>query len=84
MPNKNRSFHEAPEKAGGEVWLYSEQQQKVVQFKPDASTVHAEWVVQASRVLRASSRQARQRWLYGGWKAPSNIFGQWISKSALM
>ena len=26
-----------------------------------------------------------QRWLYGGWKeAPSNIFGQWISKSALM
>ena len=44
MPNKNRSFHEAPEKAGGEGWLYSEQQQKVVQFKPDASTAHAEWV----------------------------------------
>ena len=44
MPNKNRSFHEAPEKAGGEGWLYSEQQQKVVQCKPDASTVHAEWV----------------------------------------
>ena len=26
MPNKDRSFHEAPEKAGGEGWLYSEQQ----------------------------------------------------------
>ena len=29
MPNKDRSFHEAPEKAGGEGWLYSEQQQKL-------------------------------------------------------
>ena len=26
MPNKDRSFHELPEKAGGEGWLYSEQQ----------------------------------------------------------
>ena len=42
MANKDRSFLESPEKAGGEGWLYSEQQQKVVQFKPDASTVHAE------------------------------------------
>ena len=29
MPNKYRSFHEAPQKAGGEGWLYSEQQQKL-------------------------------------------------------
>ena len=29
MANKDRSFHEAPEKAGGEGWLYSEQQQKL-------------------------------------------------------
>ena len=29
MPNKDRSFHESPEKAGGEGWLYSEQQQKL-------------------------------------------------------
>ena len=28
MPNKDRSFHESPAKAGGEGWLYSEQQQK--------------------------------------------------------
>ena len=30
MPNKDRSFHESPEKAGGEVWLYSEQQQMLL------------------------------------------------------
>ena len=35
MPNKDRSFHESPEKAGGEGWLYSEQQQKLCHFKPD-------------------------------------------------
>ena len=29
MPNKDRSFHEAPEKAGGDGWLYSEQQQQL-------------------------------------------------------
>ena len=44
MPNKDRSFHEAPEKAGGEGWLYSEQQQKLCHFKPDTATVHAQWV----------------------------------------
>ena len=44
MPNKDRSFHEAPEKVGGEGWLHSEQQQKLCHFKPDTSTVHAQWV----------------------------------------
>ena len=33
MPNKDRSFHEAIQKAGGEGWLYSEQQQKLCHFK---------------------------------------------------
>ena len=45
MPNKDSSFHESPEKAGGEGWLYSEQQQKFCHFKPDMATVHAQWVV---------------------------------------
>ena len=40
MPNKDRSFHESPQKAGGEGWLYSEQQQKLCHFKPDKATVH--------------------------------------------
>lgn len=44
QPNKNLSFHEAPEKAGGEGWLHSEQQQKLCRFKPDMPTVHAQWV----------------------------------------
>ena len=44
MPNKDRSFHESPQKAGGEGWLYSEQQQKLCHFKPDTATVHAQWV----------------------------------------
>ena len=63
MPNKNRSFHEAPEKAGGEGWLYSEQQQKVVQFKPDASTVHAEWVALVESLGRGEP---------GDWLFPIN------------
>ena len=63
MPNKDRSFHESPEKAGGEGWLYSEQQQKVVQFKPDASTVHAEWVALAESLGRGEP---------GDWLFPSN------------
>ena len=44
MPNKDRSFHESPQKAGGEGWLYSEQQQQLCHFKPDTATVHAQWV----------------------------------------
>ena len=45
MPNKDRSFHEAPENAGGEGWLYSEQQQKLCHFKPGTETVTAQSVV---------------------------------------
>ena len=37
-------YEDSHAKAGGEGWLVNAQQQKVVQFKPDASTVHAEWV----------------------------------------
>ena len=39
-----RATHEPPEQPGGEGWLVSAEQQKLVQFKPDASTVHAQWV----------------------------------------
>ena len=37
-------YGDNPARAGGERWLLNAQQQKVVQFKLDASTVHAEWV----------------------------------------
>ena len=43
MANKDRSFHEAPEKPGGEGWLYSEQHQKLCHFKPSMAMVHAQW-----------------------------------------
>ena len=44
MPNKDRSFHESPQRAGGEGWLYPEQHQKLCHFKPDTATMHAQWV----------------------------------------
>ena len=34
-----------PEKTGGEGWLLSERQRLLVEFKPDASTAHAQWVL---------------------------------------
>ena len=34
-----------PEKTGGEGWLLNEQQRLLVEFKPDASTAHAQWVL---------------------------------------
>ena len=37
-------YQDSPVKPCGEAWLVNAQQQKVVQFTPDASTVHAEWV----------------------------------------
>ena len=44
MPNKDLSFHESPENAGGEGWLYSELEQKLCHFKLDTAMVHAQWV----------------------------------------
>ena len=44
MPNKDRSFHEASQKTGGEGWFYSEEQQLLTQFHTDARTLHAKWV----------------------------------------
>ena len=44
MANKDRSFHKAPERVGGEGWLYSEQQKELCHFKPDTAMVHAKWV----------------------------------------
>ena len=83
MPSKYRSFHEAPEQAGGEGWLYSEQQQKIVQFKPDAPTAHGQWVILRTfhwrppdypipqtrrRMLRHNAVEAWQTMLKTGWR----------------
>ena len=45
MPNKDRATNPPPVKPGGEGWLVSPEQQLLCQFKPDAASVHAEWVV---------------------------------------
>ena len=37
-----------PAKPGGEGWLVNDQQQKVVHFKNDMVTAHAEWVALAT------------------------------------
>ena len=52
MPNKDRSFHESPEKAGGEGWLYSEQQ-------PEALSLQARHGDRACAVRRHQDIQLR-------------------------
>ena len=44
MWNDRPKHYDKPEKADGEGWLYSEQEQKLCHFKPDAATAHAQWV----------------------------------------
>ena len=39
-PEKVLTERQAPKKADGEGWLYSEQQQKFCHFKPDTATVY--------------------------------------------
>ena len=56
-------YGDNPAKPGGEGWLVNDQQQKVVQFKPDASTVHAEWVALVESLGRGEP---------GDWLFPSN------------
>ena len=83
MPNKDRSFHESPQKAGGEGWLYSEQQQQLCHFKPDTATVHAQWVairtysyvpprppepMTRRRMLRHNAIEAWQTMQKTGWR----------------
>ena len=78
-----RPTHEPTEQPGGEGWLVSPQQQKVVQFKPDAATVHAEWVAVLTycwvpprppvpqtrrRMLRHNAIEAWNSMLKTGWR----------------
>ena len=78
-----RATHESPEQAGGEGWLVSAEQQKVVQFKPDASNVHAQWVAVRTyswippsppvpqtrrRMLRHNAIKAWNTMLKTGWR----------------
>ena len=44
MFKESPRYEDSPAKVFGEGWLVNAQQQKVVQFKPDESTVHGGWV----------------------------------------
>ena len=83
MFNEGSRYKDNPAKAGGEGWLVNAQQQKVVQFKPDASTVHAEWVAVRTyswtppsppvpqtrrRMLRHNAIEAWNTMLKTGWR----------------
>ena len=41
-------YKDSPAKACGEGWLVNDQQQKVVRFRNDMATAHAEWVTLAT------------------------------------
>ena len=41
MPNKDRGTNPPPEKPGNEGGLFSQQQERLVHFKPAMATVHA-------------------------------------------
>ena len=78
-----RATNEPPEQPGGEGWLVSAEQQKVVQFKPDTATVHAQWVAVHTyrwtppqppvpqtrrRMLRHNAIEAWKTMLNIGWR----------------
>ena len=49
MFNNRSHYKEHPVKADGEGWLVNDQQQKVVRFRNDMATAHAELVTLATR-----------------------------------
>ena len=82
----NRATHESPQQPRGEGWLVNPKQQKVVQFKPDAATVHAQWVAVRTyrwippnppvpqtrrRMLRLNAIEAWNAMLKTGWRSCS-------------
>jgi len=83
MPSKDRATNHPPEKPGGEGWLVSAEQQKLVQFKPDYATVHAQCVaiqtyrwtppsapmpITRRRMLRLNAIYAWEKMLKTGWR----------------
>ena len=82
MPIKDRSINPQLEIPGGEGWLVNADQQKLVQFKPDTATAHAQWVAVLTyrwvppqppipqarrRMLRHNAVEAWKTMLKTGW-----------------
>ncbi|MEC7738594.1 MAG: DUF1651 domain-containing protein [Cyanobacteriota bacterium] len=85
------------EKACGEIWGHSEQQQKLCHFKPDTATVHAQWVairtysyvpprspepMTQSRMLRHNAIEAWQTMQKTGWRRCPRLSDKALSLSA--
>ena len=84
MPRYRPDLNDHPVKAAGEGWLVNADQLKVVQFKPDTPTAHAEWVILRTfhwqppdypipqtrrRMLRHNAIEAWGTMLKMGWDA---------------
>ena len=83
MPRFRPDHNDQPVSAGGEGWLVNADQHKVVQFKPDTPTAHAEWVILRTfhwrppdypipqtrrRMLRHNAIEAWETMLKAGWR----------------
>ena len=83
MPRYRPNPDELHDKAGGEGWLVNSDQQKVVQFLPDAPTTHGQWVILRTfhwrppdypipqtrrRMLRHNAIEAWDTMLKTGWR----------------
>ena len=83
MPNRDLATNPSPEKPDGEGWLANADQQKIVQFKPDAPTAHGQWVILRTfhwrppdypipqtrrRMLRHNAIEAWETMLKTGWR----------------
>ncbi|WP_071991431.1 DUF1651 domain-containing protein [Synechococcus sp. CC9616] len=83
MPLYRPNPDELHDKAGGEGWLVNSDQQKVVQFLPDAPTTHGQWVILRTfhwrppdypipqtrrRMLRHNAIEAWDTMLKTGWR----------------
>ena len=83
MQSKKNPTDDPAENPSREGWLVSPEQQKVVQFKPDAPTAHGQWVVLRTfhwrppdypipetrrRMLRHNAIEAWETMLKTGWR----------------
>ena len=83
MPGYSPNPDEHPEKTGGEEWLVNSDQEKVVQFLPDAPTGHGQWVILRAfhwqppnytvpqtprRMLRYNVIEGWETMLQAGWR----------------
>ena len=79
MPSKDLDTHDLPRSPATRDGWRIEDQQKVVQFKPDSATAHAQWVVVRGyrwvppRPQKIGINLTPPFFLGGGWCVPEQI-----------